>query len=139
MATRKEYPVGSPGKFKCWKHDEPIGEDEEEVVENIMQIVKAEVMPGWAVQMQTLWTKHTDEQISGSKVGMDEAEAMAMEAQENRSQKFESQAAKRNLKALDEEKWWHQTRLVRQQRLPLRLAHTVNPSRAIKLTSGSAQ
>ena len=69
----KEHPVGSPGKSNRGKHEE----DEDD-----LQITAVEGMPQWAVALQTTIMSHTTNSVDSLKVEVDEAKAMAMEAQE---------------------------------------------------------
>ena len=71
---RKDHPVGSPGKSKRGKHDEEDDDGNE--------LATIEDMPSWAVAMQAAIMSHTSQAVDSLKTDVDEAKAMALEAQE---------------------------------------------------------
>ena len=73
MGTRKDHPVGSPDKR---------GDKKGKIEEEEMAIVEVEGMPAWAAAMQKNLMQHTTSKVDGLKYEIDEAKAMAMEAQE---------------------------------------------------------
>ena len=95
--------MGTPGKQKRGKHEE----DESRVAE-------LESMPPWALAMQTALMTHTTEHVTGLRVEVDQAKAMAMEAQEGfrqlkkqldelRQSKFDSPSVMRDVRTLEAE------------------------------------
>eukprot|EP00973_Karenia_brevis_P004623 632728-Karenia_brevis.AAC.1 len=80
MATRKDHPVGgSPDKSKGKKSKLGMGEGDEEE----MQLVEVEGMPPWAVVMQNTLMRHTSMKVDNLMSEVEEAKALAMEAQED--------------------------------------------------------
>lgn len=72
MTSRKDNPIGSPENAKKGKS----------AMEDAEEVVVVEEMPGWAKAMQQTLMSHTTKTVDGLRVEVDEAKALALQAQE---------------------------------------------------------